>query len=54
MPGAWAIGYRAYRPMMIVARAADRHVAVVMEPKSMPVLELNMPPESTAGCTTMM
>ena len=40
--------------MMAVASAAERQVAVMMAPKSMPVGWPNITPDRTAGCTTMM
>ncbi len=40
--------------MMAVASAADRHVAVVTAPKSMPVFMPNILPDNTAGWTKMM
>ena len=51
MPGAWAIGYRAYSALRDVARAADRQVAAVTAPKSSPVSKPNIEPLSTAGWT---
>ena len=40
--------------MITVASAADKHVAVVTAPKSIPVGESNIAPDSTAGWTKMM
>ncbi len=40
--------------MIAVASAAERQVAVVTAPKSMPVGWPNIAPDSTAGCTKMM
>jgi len=54
MPGASAIGARAYRPMSALAKAAARQVAVVTAPKSSPVSTPNIFPDSTAGCTKTM
>ncbi len=39
---------------MTVAKAAERQVAVVTAPNSMPVGLPNIAPDSTAGCTKMM
>ena len=46
--GARAMGYRAASAMMIVATAAEMHVAAMTAPKSIPACD------STAGCTKMM
>ena len=54
MPGACAIGSRAYSPISAVANAAERQVAVVAAPKSSPVGVPKSCPESTAGCTKTM
>ncbi len=54
MPGACAMGYCASQAMSAVARAAERQVAVVTAPKSMPVSRPNIFPERTAGWTKMM
>ncbi len=40
--------------MIAVARAAERQVAAITAPKSMPVLFPNIAPESTAGWTKTM
>ena len=48
------MGYRAASPMIAVANAAARHVAVVTAPKSIPVGAPSIEPDSTAGCTKMM
>ena len=53
IPGAWAIGYRAYRPMITVASAAERQVAVVTAPNHAR-RDAEHAPDSTAGCTKMM
>ena len=53
IPGACAIGYRAYNAINPVASAAERHVAVVTAPKSIPVFIPNIAPDNTAGCTKM-
>jgi hypothetical protein len=52
IPGACAMGYLAYRPIIAVARAAEMHVAVITEPKSIPVSIPNILPDNTMGCTT--
>ena len=54
IPGASAIGYRAYQPMSTLANAAAMQVAAVTAPKSMPVGVPVMAPLSTAGWTKMM
>lgn len=40
--------------MITVANAAERQVAVVTAPKSIPVFIPNIVPDNTAGCTKMM
>ena len=54
IPGASAIGYRAYTPMKTDARADATHVATSTAPKSIPVGFPARSVDRTAGWTTMM